>query len=99
MCCRRRRRWWRDLSIFARALSQHVMRSNYKELLYRRPGRRHRVLLRELVRLSDTSNRHVWKHHEEYEVNCFRIRCMYSDTSDSELGTITDTPRELELAL
>lgn len=37
--------------------------------------------------------------HEEYEVNCFRIRCMYSDTSDSELGTITDTPRELELAL
>ena len=24
-----------------------------------------------LVRLSDTSNRHVWKHHEEYEVNLF----------------------------
>jgi hypothetical protein len=24
-----------------------------------------------LVRLSDTSNRHIWKHHAEYEVNLF----------------------------
>jgi hypothetical protein len=40
-----------------------------------------------LVRLSDTSNRHIWKHHAEYEVNLFS-GYVWSGTSELVSTTI-----------
>ena len=68
--------WWRDPStVHVHYLTRDASGLEVAARLRKMIPDRHMLCLclghDMLVRLSDTSNRHIWKHHAEYEVNLF----------------------------